>query len=165
MNTVYIALGSNISRREDHLKHAIEMLDQQNELEVIQKSSIYETAPVGYTEQNDFLNMVIQISTTLSPFQLLNVCQSVEADLGRRRVVKWGPRTIDLDILLFNQENMETERLIIPHPSMQDRAFVMVPLAEIAPQVIIPGLNQTAQMIINELPEQDKSEIRVWGRI
>src|SRR5699024_9592520 len=97
-----------------------------------QESSIYETAPVGFIDQADFLNMVIEVETRLSPIELLDVCQEIELRLGRERVIRFGPRTIDLDILLYNQENLETERLSIPHVRMHERAFVLVPLAEIA---------------------------------
>ncbi|EEL52564.1 2-amino-4-hydroxy-6- hydroxymethyldihydropteridine pyrophosphokinase [Bacillus cereus Rock3-44] len=94
-------------------------------------SSVYETDPVGYTDQNRFLNLVIKISTNLLPQELLVVTQKVEVGLGRKREIRWGPRTVDLDILLYNQENIESENLIVPHPRMFERAFVIVPLLEI----------------------------------
>lgn len=161
----YIALGSNISRREAYLSAALNWLDEHDSIEVIKKSAVYETAPVGYIEQNDFLNMAVKIHTSLSAVELLDYCQAIENELGRKRVVKWGPRTIDLDILLYNHENMKAERLTIPHPHMHERAFVIVPLAEVAPNMIIPNLELTASQIVSRLPEDDVQSMTVWGKI
>ncbi|ARI75432.1 2-amino-4-hydroxy-6-hydroxymethyldihydropteridine diphosphokinase [Halobacillus mangrovi] len=165
MNTAYIALGSNIAEREDFLKSAIDMLEEHSEIQVTEKSSVYETAPVGYTDQSDFLNMVVEVTTSLQPLQMLDHCQSIEAELGRERLVKWGPRTIDLDILLYNHENMEAERLVIPHPHMHERAFVMVPLAELAPEVILPQINLSVEEILRGLPAEEVESMRIWGKI
>lgn len=165
MNTAYIALGSNISPREFFLKDAITLLEEHERVNVKDKSAVYETAPVGYMEQNDFLNMVIVIQTDLHPFDLLQHCQQIEEELGRERIVKWGPRTIDLDILLYNHENMRAEHLTIPHPYMHERAFVMVPLADVAPRAYLPHLQQTAGEVLGWLPSEEVSSIREWGMI
>ena len=130
-NIAYIALGSNIGERYTYLTEAIQFLNKNPYIQVNDISSVYETEPVGYTDQSCFLNLVIKISTNLSPQELLKVTQKVENDLARKREIRWGPRTIDLDILLYNQENIEAENLIIPHPRMFERAFVIVPLLEI----------------------------------
>ncbi|MCU5600209.1 2-amino-4-hydroxy-6-hydroxymethyldihydropteridine diphosphokinase [Bacillus wiedmannii] len=130
-NIAYIALGSNIGERYTYLTEAIQFLNKNPYIQVNDISSIYETEPVGYTDQSCFLNLVIKISTNLSPQELLKITQRVENDLGRKRETRWGPRTIDLDILLYNQENIEAENLIVPHPRMFERAFVIVPLLEI----------------------------------
>ncbi|ACK63628.1 2-amino-4-hydroxy-6-hydroxymethyldihydropteridine diphosphokinase [Bacillus thuringiensis] len=130
-NIAYIALGSNIGERYTYLTEAIQFLNKNPYIQVDDISSVYETEPVGYTDQSCFLNLVIKISTNLSPQELLKVTQKVENDLGRKREIRWGPRTIDLDILLYNQENIEAENLIVPHPRMFERAFVIVPLLEI----------------------------------
>ncbi|ABS20444.1 2-amino-4-hydroxy-6-hydroxymethyldihydropteridine diphosphokinase [Bacillus cytotoxicus] len=130
-NTVYIALGSNIGDRYTYLTQAVDLLDKNSNVQVEDVSSVYETDPVGYTDQNRFLNIVIKISTNLLPQELLTVTQKIENELGRKREIRWGPRTIDLDILLYNQDNIETENLIVPHPRMFERAFVIVPLLEI----------------------------------
>ncbi|MFD3448334.1 2-amino-4-hydroxy-6-hydroxymethyldihydropteridine diphosphokinase [Microbacteriaceae bacterium 4G12] len=127
----YLGLGSNIGDRFSYLQHAISLLADHPAISVEDISSIYETDPVGYTDQNQFLNVAVKISTSLHAVELLHVTQSIEQELGRKREVRWGPRTIDLDILLYNHENIETESLIIPHPRMFDRAFVLVPLLEI----------------------------------
>ncbi|CDQ21803.1 2-amino-4-hydroxy-6-hydroxymethyldihydropteridine diphosphokinase [Halobacillus karajensis] len=165
MNEAYIALGSNITPRENFLKDAIILLKEHKEINIEQKSAVYETAPVGYTEQNDFLNMVIRINTGLSPSELLQYCQEIERVLGRKRLVKWGPRTIDLDILLYNNENMNAEHLTIPHPHMHERAFVMVPLADLDPKTYLPHLKQTAGEALGLLPSEEVDSMSEWGRI
>ncbi|WP_242224319.1 2-amino-4-hydroxy-6-hydroxymethyldihydropteridine diphosphokinase [Bacillus cereus group sp. BfR-BA-01380] len=134
-NVVYIALGSNMGERYMYLSQAIELLGAHPAIEIEDVSSVYETDPVGFTEQDCFLNLVIKISTNLLPQELLMVTQKVENELGRKREIKWGPRTIDLDILLYNHENIEAENLIVPHPRMFERAFVIVPLMEINQEI------------------------------
>lgn len=162
MNQVFIGLGTNIEPREDYLKEALMLLQSYDAIQLKKKSSIYETEPVGYTEQADFLNMVIEVSTTLTPFELLEVCQDIELKLGRKRIIRFGPRTIDLDILLFNQENIETEQLTIPHLRMHERAFVLVPLAEIARTTVVSRWNKTVMDLLKELPDQDIDGVRKW---
>ncbi|MEK3936374.1 2-amino-4-hydroxy-6-hydroxymethyldihydropteridine diphosphokinase [Sporosarcina sp. FSL W7-1349] len=139
MNVAYLSIGSNIGDRLGHLQESVKALHSQEGIEVTAVSSIYETAPVGYIGQADFLNMAVELQTDLDPHALLNVCQQIEYDQGRKRLIRWGPRTIDLDILLYNNENIESENLIIPHPRMQERAFVLVPLFEIAPELASSG--------------------------
>ncbi|KAA6442397.1 2-amino-4-hydroxy-6-hydroxymethyldihydropteridine diphosphokinase [Bacillus atrophaeus] len=145
-NTAYIALGSNIGDRESYLRQAVVLLHQHEAVKVTKVSSIYETDPVGYEAQDEFLNMAAEIKTSLTPFELLDLTQSIESELGRKRDIRWGPRTADLDILLYNRENIETEQLIVPHPRMYERLFVLAPLKEICPQVennkIIAETNQ-----------------------
>ena len=131
MNEAFLSIGTNIGEREKNLQDAVRLLMAQDEVKIVAISSIYETAAVGYTEQADFLNIAVAIETTLSAEALLSVCQGIENDLGRVREFRWGPRIIDLDILLYNTENIETESLIVPHPRMFERAFVLVPLQEI----------------------------------
>jgi 2-amino-4-hydroxy-6-hydroxymethyldihydropteridine diphosphokinase len=159
-NYAYIALGSNIGDRLYYLREAVKMLDRHEQISVAAASSIYETEPVGYVNQDKFLNMVIQIYTTLSPFALLDVTQNIEQKLGRKRGIRWGPRTLDLDILLYNHENIETEQLIIPHPRMTERAFVMIPLLELNHDIHIPNIAQRLACLIDRLP--DKEGVRVW---
>ncbi|PEL10038.1 2-amino-4-hydroxy-6-hydroxymethyldihydropteridine diphosphokinase [Bacillus sp. AFS017336] len=130
-NESYLSLGTNIGDREGFLTKAIKELVEHSDIQVEQISSIYETDPVGYVDQDPFLNLVIKISTNLTPLQLLDVTQGIENSLGRKRELRWGPRTIDLDILLFNHENIEVENLRIPHPRMFERSFVLIPLNEI----------------------------------
>lgn len=135
MNESYLSLGSNIGDRLDMLKQAVRLLAEHAAIEVAAISSLYETDPVGFTEQAAFLNMVVYVRTELSAHGLLEVCQEIEQKLQRKRLVRWGPRTIDLDILLYNQDDVKTERLVIPHPHMHERAFVLVPLIELNPSL------------------------------
>ncbi|SOC44800.1 2-amino-4-hydroxy-6-hydroxymethyldihydropteridine diphosphokinase [Ureibacillus acetophenoni] len=140
MNKVYLSLGTNIGDREYNLKLAVNMLNDREGIDIKAISSIYETAPVGYVNQPSFLNIALLIETSFSAQETLNVCQSIENELGRVRKIRWGPRIIDLDILLFNNENIEVENLIVPHPRMFERAFVLVPLLEIAKEYVTPQL-------------------------
>lgn len=162
MTQAYIALGSNIEPRQTYLSEAIHLLDEHNAITVDQRSSIYQTKPVGYTDQADFLNMVSGITTSLSAFMLLDVCQSIEQELGRRRGIRFGPRTIDLDLIWYNDEIIETERLTVPHPRMSERAFVLIPLAEIAPDLPITGCNKRAKRLVQALPTEEKQDVTVW---
>jgi 2-amino-4-hydroxy-6-hydroxymethyldihydropteridine diphosphokinase len=159
-NYAYIALGSNIGNRLYYLREAVKALDNHEQISVIATSSIYETEPVGYINQDKFLNMVIKITTILSPFALLEVTQKIEQKFGRKREIRWGPRTLDLDILLYNHENIETEQLVIPHPRMTERAFVMIPLLELNHHIYIPNVSQCLEDLIDRLP--DREGVHVW---
>ncbi|WCK54652.1 2-amino-4-hydroxy-6-hydroxymethyldihydropteridine diphosphokinase [Aneurinibacillus sp. Ricciae_BoGa-3] len=137
MHTVYLGLGSNIGDREYYLAEAVRRLEDSG-VSIKVCSSIYETAPVGYVEQAAFLNIVVLGKTDLSAKDLLGKTQDIERSLGRTRDIHWGPRTLDIDILLYDSEQLKWEELQIPHPRMVERAFVIVPLAEIAPDICIP---------------------------
>lgn len=139
MQIAYLGLGSNIGDKKKYLYDALQLLNRHEGIRITRVSSLYETEPWGYKEQDLFMNLVVEIETSLNPFELLEVCQLIESDLGRIREMKWGPRVIDVDILLYGKENIMTERLIVPHPYMTDRDFVMIPLAEINPQYTIKG--------------------------
>lgn len=162
-NIAYLSLGSNIGDREQSLMAAIEKLGQQDLVNVVAISSIYETDPVGYTEQDHFLNIVIKIATSLSAIELLELCLNIEDELGRIRGFKWGPRKIDLDILLYNNKNIELEALQIPHPRMTERAFVLIPLLEIDGDVTLPPLDIPLIEFLNEIPDQ--GGVRLWKQI
>ncbi|WP_026688665.1 2-amino-4-hydroxy-6-hydroxymethyldihydropteridine diphosphokinase [Alteribacter aurantiacus] len=157
----YVALGSNIGERDVYLHGAIQQLDAHPNITIVKKSSIYETDPVGYTDQAAFLNMVIKLTTTLQPLELLDVLQGIEDTLGRTREVRWGPRTIDLDILLYNKENIKLERLHVPHPRMFERGFVLVPLYEVDQNLQFPN-GQDLQHYVRDLT--DKEGVRKWKR-
>lgn len=159
-NTAFIALGSNMGDRYGNLMNAIKHLLDYSQIELVNYSSIYETDPVGYEDQDLFLNMVIEITTAFSAMELLDVCLSTELVLGRKREIKWGPRTIDLDILLYNQENIETEKLVVPHPRMLERAFVMIPLLETNRNISIPEMEKPLTAWLNAIP--DKEGVRIW---
>ncbi|MDH7603204.1 MAG: 2-amino-4-hydroxy-6-hydroxymethyldihydropteridine diphosphokinase, partial [Armatimonadota bacterium] len=126
--TVYLGLGSNLGDRAANLREAIRRLNEGNGCKVVRCSSIYESKPVGVVEQPDFLNAVVEVATALPPFRLLEYCQAIEDAMGRVRTIRWGPRVIDIDILLYNQQSLRTDKLVIPHPEMLNRAFVLVPL-------------------------------------
>ncbi|HWL25041.1 MAG TPA: 2-amino-4-hydroxy-6-hydroxymethyldihydropteridine diphosphokinase [Ureibacillus sp.] len=159
MNKVYLSLGTNIGDREKNLRQAVKML--QEKFESVQSvSSIYETAPVGYVDQPSFLNIVVFIETTYSALDCLNRCQSIENELGRVRMIRWGPRIIDLDILLFNNENIEVENLIVPHPRMFERAFVLVPLLEIAEEPLSSQLLLAREKL--DTMDLNKEGITIW---
>ncbi len=148
----YIGLGSNIGDREGHLNNALQLLNDRQS-KVVRVSGFYSTKPVGYTAQEDFLNCVAEINTLLTPPELLRFLQSIENRLKRERIIKWGPRTIDLDILLYDDTIIEEETLIIPHPRMHERLFVLVPLSEIAPNTIHPVLHKRVIDLKEELAQ------------
>jgi 2-amino-4-hydroxy-6-hydroxymethyldihydropteridine diphosphokinase len=159
-NRAFLAIGTNIEDRYKHISNCITLLHTHPEIELVQASSIYETEPVGYIEQDPFLNMVIEVKTSLTPLELLNSCLEIEHSLGRKRIIRWGPRVIDLDILLYNQENIETEKLFVPHPRMQERAFVLIPLLEISPNEKLPRTNQPLRKFLDKL--SDREGVRIW---
>ncbi|MCU9615264.1 2-amino-4-hydroxy-6-hydroxymethyldihydropteridine diphosphokinase [Caldibacillus lycopersici] len=158
-NKAYLSLGSNIGTREMYLKEAISELNISDKIKLTNYSSIYETDPVGYEDQQCFLNMVVEIETDYSANELLDQCLSIEHKLGRKRIIHWGPRTIDLDILLYNQENIDTEQLVIPHPRMSERAFVLIPLAEINPLLKIPSQERSITQLIDNIFNKG---VRLW---
>ncbi len=150
----FIALGSNIEPRDKYVQRALNQMNEHPQIEVEKVSSIYETLPDGGPEnQGMYLNAVCGIMTSLFPGELLQVLQDIEDSLGRKRTVFRGPRTIDLDILLYGQEVISTDTLDIPHPLMHERKFVMKPLAEIAPEAVHPMLMMSAQTILESLGE------------
>lgn len=157
--TVYLSLGSNLGDREQHLRAAIQHLHQIGELRAL--SDVYETAPVDVLDQPWFLNCVAEITTGLMPMQLLGRIQQIELELGRRRLRPKGPRTIDIDILLFGRAVVDSPKLIIPHPALHQRRFVLLPLAEIAPALRHPVLKRTMRELRDSLPAGHQSVKRV----
>ncbi|WP_089971888.1 2-amino-4-hydroxy-6-hydroxymethyldihydropteridine diphosphokinase [Lihuaxuella thermophila] len=155
MVTAYLGLGANLGDRQSQLRQAIERLNQTPGIRVTRLSSVYETAPVGYLDQPNFYNLVAEVKTTLTPNALLSVILQIEQKLHRVREVRWGPRTIDIDILLYGDRAIEQDELQIPHPRMKERAFVLVPLSELAGNKIIPGTDQTVEQWAGALtPDQ-----------
>ena len=154
----YIGIGTNIGDRKKNLVDALELIKENEKTIVKRISSIYETAPVGYTEQDAFLNIVVEIETELEPLHLLELTSSIENTMGRKRLIHWGPRVIDLDILIYSGKKVNDERLSIPHPRIQERAFVLIPLMEIAPE-----------MLLNEVPIETylqnikDQEVKLWS--
>jgi len=148
---VYLGIGSNLGERQTNLMEAIRLLDEDEECMIERISSFIETKPVGGVEQDDFLNGALCIRTLRTPMELLELIEKIETALKRERLIHWGPRTIDLDILFYDDEMIQTERLTIPHPEMTNREFVLVPLSEIAPWVKHPALNETVLQLRGKL--------------
>jgi len=150
LHAVFLGLGSNVGDREEFIEQAIFLLGKASGIKVRKKSTSYETDAEGVGDQPPFLNAAVQIETSLSPHKLLAVTQDIETALGREREVEWGPRTIDLDILLYDDEIVSDDKLQIPHPLLHERTFVLKPLAEIAPEAIHPILERTIQELYDE---------------
>ena len=138
-HTAYLGIGTNLGDKKANLRAAVMLLDSDESVKVVAASSLYSTKPVGVEDQPDFINAVIAVKTTLQPADLLKLCNNIELQLGRVRTIRWGPRVIDIDILLYNDAIIRDNDLIIPHSHMMERVFVLIPLAEIAPDVILPG--------------------------
>ena len=149
MNIVYLALGSNLGDRLANLRAALDALEP--EVQALAESGIYETPPWGYTEQPAFLNMALKAETELEPRKLLKHLKKIEAGLGREVSFRYGPRKIDLDILFYEDLILNDEALVIPHPRLHERAFVLVPLADVAADFIHPVLHQTVKDMLAEV--------------
>ena len=152
--TAYIGLGSNIGDKMASCRRALDLLSRAGR--VTRVSSFYCTEPVGFADQEPFLNAVCEIETGLSPLALLAACHIIEEELGRNRLFRWGPRTIDLDILLYGDQVMNTVELTIPHPRMTERRFALVPLCEIAPQAVDPVSKKTISRLLEELGDSHR---------
>jgi 2-amino-4-hydroxy-6-hydroxymethyldihydropteridine diphosphokinase len=151
LQTVYILLGSNLGNREQILAKAIQLIDERIGA-IISQSRNYETKPWGKTDQPDFMNVAISITTNLMPIQVLEQTQAIEEQLGRIRTEKWGARLIDIDIIFYEQEIIDIpHRLHIPHPLVQERAFALKPLSQIAPDFVHPVLSKTISELLEEL--------------
>ncbi len=162
---VYLGLGSNLGERESMIRQALEALSQLPDTELVRASSLYDTEPVGDVDQPNFLNAVAELDTELSPEQLLWNLQLIEKRLGRERTRRWGPRTIDLDLLLYGDEVIEEDALRVPHPELTRRAFVLVPLVELEPTLVHPGTGETMLTHLSRLGARPplKRGTRLWN--
>ena len=147
----YIAYGSNMGNRQGYIDKAIRLLNADPQIKIVSRSTTIETAPYGGVIQSDFLNGVICIDTTYGPEELLNKTQSVERECDRVRSEHWGPRTLDLDIIFYDDKIIDTDRLIVPHSDMHNREFVLGPLCEIAPDMVHPVMKKTMKQLLEQL--------------
>ncbi|KPJ56737.1 MAG: hypothetical protein AMJ42_05000 [Deltaproteobacteria bacterium DG_8] len=159
-NIAYIGIGSNQGDKYKNCTLAIENIGVCERNRLIKQSSFYQTEPWGYREQDDFINLIIKIQTSFSPLDLLFFLQGVESKLRKKKNGKWGPRTIDLDILFYNDQKFESPQLTIPHPLLHQRGFVLLPLKEIAPHLTHPVFNQTISQLLDRLND-DKGVIKL----
>ena len=134
----YIAVGSNLGDKKAHIEQALKLIDQNVHTKILRQSTLIETDPVGYDDQAPFLNGALMVSTTLTPKKLIQWLMTIETDLKRERLVKWGPRTIDLDVIYYDDLVTDDIDIVLPHPRMHERAFVLEPLSEIAPYIVHP---------------------------
>ena len=147
-HTAYVALGSNLGDKEANLRRALELLIERG-VEIVKTSTFISTEPYGVTDQPQFLNGVCEVRTSLVPLALLHTLLEIEQEMGRVRLRHWGERNIDLDLLLYEDVVMDTGELKLPHPDMQNRDFVLLPLAEIAPKLVHPILQKSIEELSN----------------
>lgn len=159
LTAVYLGLGSNLGNRKANITAALQRLTAVPEITLVRQASYYETEPVGYQDQDWFLNTVALFETALLPLELLQQMQQIELALGRVRTIRWGPRTIDIDLLFYGEQIINTPELIVPHPRILERAFVVVPLLEIAPDLQYPGKGKINTLVAPVVEEQRISRL------
>ena len=149
---IHLGLGSNLGNREENLRRAIKDLQKYVRLHAV--ADLYETTPYGYSDQGNFFNTCLAVAYDGNSFQLLQVVEKIEQAMGRKREIKWGPRIIDIDILFYNDEIHKYPQLTLPHPEIQNRRFVLAPMAEIAPAFIHPVLKKTIAELLSNCPDK-----------
>ena len=161
MNKAYLGLGTHVGDREEYLKKACKLINDNTKINIINASKVYETKAWGYTDQDDFLNMCLEIQTILTPKELLKVCQEVEQALIRVRTIRWGPRTIDVDILFYNDEIINEENLTVPHPRIKERAFVLIPLLDLNEELMID--DKYLAYYLSCLSKNERDEVKEYN--
>ncbi len=154
----YLGIGSNLGDKIEQCRKAITEILAIHGHRLLAQSSFYKTQPMGYLAQDWFINGVIHIETDLDPLELLRKLKEIESKMGRKETVRWGPRAIDLDLLLYDDLVMKTEELEIPHPRLKDRQFVLIPLVEISPNLIHPSIKKTMRELLSEIQEDQGVE-------
>ena len=160
---IVLGLGTNMGEREQNFVRALRLLQEQYRIKVQAVSSIYETAPFGVTDQSDFLNMTALVTTRLSPRTLLQACLQVEQEMGRVRTRHWGPRIIDIDILLYNEIKLTVPELTLPHPGILQRGFVIIPLRDVSPDLVFSNGCTVAE--VAEAFEKEAGDVRLWKKV
>ncbi len=157
MAIAYICLGSNLGIKKANIRRTIKLLTKKKDIKILKVSSLYETEPVGYVKQDWFVNACLKAETNLSPRQLLNTLKDIEKQLKKKKkFIRWGPRTIDLDILLYDNLRLKTKDLVIPHPEMHKRAFVLIPLMELEPNLIHPTKRKSILELLANLKKSKR---------
>jgi len=166
MPEVFLSFGSNLGDREKNILDAIRLIDEISDIKIIRGSSLYEAEPVGFKKQNYFFNIVLRIHTNLSPFELLREIENIERKLGKDIKRKWGPRKIDIDILYYDRDIIKTEKLTIPHPLINERMFVLVPMMEIASDFICPKTKMKISDIKGNCNKKDSvANVKKWEEL
>ena len=158
---IFLSLGSNVGRRPDNLRNALRLINREPGIRVVRVSRLYSTSPVGYTAQRKFINGVLELRTRLSPRDLLGRLERIEERMGKSTPFRNGPRRIDIDVVLYGQRQVLESGLIVPHPRMHGRRFVLEPLADIAARAIHPGLRRSVAQILAGLGPGER--VRPWG--
>jgi len=160
-----VGLGSNLGNRQAQIRGALNLLQRDRKVHILRRSSLYETDPVGIIDQPLFLNSVVQIFTEYTPRDLLALLQAIERRLDRRKTLRWGPRRIDLDLLLYDDQVIQEPDLIVPHPELAKRAFVLVPLVEIGPHIVHPLLGKTVAELLEKIDHREGIRLYHGSRI
>jgi 2-amino-4-hydroxy-6-hydroxymethyldihydropteridine diphosphokinase len=163
MPRAWIGLGSNLGDKLGYVKKALGMIEGLRETRLVAVSSVYDTAPVGREDQPRFLNAVVEVATALGPAELLGALLAIEDRCGRVRRDVWGPRTLDLDLLVYGDVRVSSPDLTVPHPRLAERAFVLVPLAEIAPDLVVPGFDRDVSALVADLGDRASEVTRIEG--
>jgi 2-amino-4-hydroxy-6-hydroxymethyldihydropteridine diphosphokinase len=156
----WIGLGANLGRPQEAIATAIDLLDRSEATRVVARAKLYGSQPVGPPGQPDYVNTAVEVETALAPHALLAALKSIERTLGRTPAVRWGPRIIDLDLLLYGDAKIETPDLVVPHAELGRRRFVLAPLADLCPELVVPGLDRSVRALLDVLADDPNS---VWA--